>query len=224
MFNPPLTSESLDAYRECVAFTIDVERSAKTAASALGTRTIKQRFSAMMRLLQLKKEEVSISFIDDAEMRILNRDYRKKDRPTDVLAFPLREGAYAEHAGNLLGDIVISLETAQKQAQAARKTTLDEVTMLLAHGLLHLLGWDHDTDAKDRAMRAETARLCAAAKAASSASQAPRGKARLTKGVERTNPEKTAKNAKKKSTRKVNTEQGKRPTRSPSKGLPTRKK
>ena len=178
----------------------------------------------MMQLLQLNKEEVSISFIDDAEMRILNRNYRHKDRPTDVLAFPLREGDFAEHAGDLLGDVVVSLETAERQAQHAGKTTLEEVTMLLAHGLLHLLGWDHETAPKDRAMRAETARLCAAAEAVSRATQKPAKTPRLQKGVGHTNPKKTAKNSGSKPSRKVNTEQeGEAPQGSPMRISPRKK-
>jgi probable rRNA maturation factor len=93
----------------------------------------------------------------------LNKIYRKKDRPTDVLAFAMREGDFAGLAGETLGDVVISVPTARKQAEEAGKGVLEEVTMLAAHGLLHLLGWDHDTPAKDRRMRAETDRLLAAA-------------------------------------------------------------
>lgn len=178
----------------------------------------------MMRLLQLKKEDVSISFVDDDEMRKLNRNYRHKDKPTDVLAFPLREGDFAEHAGDLLGDIVVSLQTAEKQAQAAGKTTLSEVTMLLAHGLLHLLGWDHDTAKKDRAMRAETARLCAAAEAADTTTQSRAKKAAKSKGDARGNRGETARKAAPKRTRKVNTEQAPARARRASKGLSPRKK
>lgn len=188
-------------------FTISVQKAAKAAVRTLGAAAIKQRFSAMMRLLQLNKEEVSIAFVDDDEMRILNRDYRHKDKPTDVLAFPLREGEFSEHRGALLGDIVVSLQTAQKQAQAAGKTTLAEVTMLLGHGLLHLLGWDHETPAKDRAMRAETARLCAAAEAADTATQKPTRKALRPKSGTRTNRDETRADARRKQKPKVNTEQ-----------------
>jgi hypothetical protein len=63
----------------------------------------------------------------------------------------------------VLGDVIVSVPTARKQADERGAGVLDEVTMLLAHGLLHLLGWDHDTPAKDRRMRAETDRLCQAA-------------------------------------------------------------
>src|SRR5262249_7231225 len=83
--------------------------------------------------------------------------------PTDVLAFALREGEHGALAGNMLGDVIVSVPTASRQAKAAKRPLLDEVTMLVAHGILHLLGWDHETDAKDEAMRAETNRLCRAA-------------------------------------------------------------
>ena len=117
----------------------------------------------MIRLLQLDKAEVSFVLTDDAVVHELNKVYRAKDRPTDVLAFAMHEGEFGALAGHVLGDVIVSVPTARKQAHSRRIQVLDEVTMLLAHGLLHLLGWDHDTVAKDRRMRAETARLCAAA-------------------------------------------------------------
>lgn len=109
--------------------------------------------------------ELSVLLTGDNQITILNRIYRHKDRPTDVLAFAQREGEHGEHAGAILGDVVISVETARRQARARRVDVVSEVTMLLAHGLLHLLGWDHDTPAKDRRMRRETERLCEAARA-----------------------------------------------------------
>lgn len=117
----------------------------------------------MLATLQLKNAELSILLTSDDQIHILNRDYRKKNRPTDVLAFAMREGIHGEMAGDVLGDVVISLDTAARQAGEQGRSMQGEVTFLLAHGLLHLLGWDHDTDAKDRAMRAETERLCRAA-------------------------------------------------------------
>lgn len=117
----------------------------------------------MIELLQLKKLEVSFLLTDDDRIHELNKIYRHKDRPTDVLAFAMREGAHGELAGDVLGDVIVSIPTARRQASERGAMLVDEVTMLLAHGLLHLLGWDHDTAAKDRRMRAETERLCAAA-------------------------------------------------------------
>ena len=102
----------------------------------------------------------------DAQIAVLNRVYRKKNRPTDVLAFAQREGEHADRSGSLLGDVVLSVETARRQAHARGVPLASELTMLLAHGLLHLVGWDHDTPSKDRRMRRETDRLTAAAEAA----------------------------------------------------------
>ena len=119
----------------------------------------------MIDLLQLQNNEVSFVLTNDDTIQQLNKIYRGKDRPTDVLAFALREGRFAELAGAALGDVIVSVETAKKQADERRTPLLEEVTMLVAHGLLHLLGWDHETPAKDRRMRAETDRLCIAARA-----------------------------------------------------------
>lgn len=124
---------------------------------------IQRRIVAMVKLLQLQKMELSILLTDDARIHELNKVYRHKDRPTDVLAFAMREGELGELAGDVLGDVIVSIPTARRQAEERSVALIDEVTMLLAHGLLHLLGWDHDTAAKDRRMRAETDRLCAAA-------------------------------------------------------------
>ena len=131
------------------------------------------RARAVFKALALGKAELSLVLTDDAHIHALNRDYRHKDKPTDVLAFAMNEGEMGEMGGLgegvLLGDVIVSVETARRQAARARKDVLAEVTMLLTHGILHLLGWDHDTKRKDRAMRAETARLMALALAATPA-------------------------------------------------------
>jgi probable rRNA maturation factor len=106
--------------------------------------------------------ELSIVLMGDESIRELNRAYRGKDRPTDVLAFAQAEGRFARLAGPLLGDVIVSIPTARRQASTRRRTLLAEVTTLVAHGILHLLGWDHDTAAKSRRMRQETERLCRA--------------------------------------------------------------
>jgi probable rRNA maturation factor len=134
---------------------------------ALRVAEIRRRATAMLGLLQLEKMELSVLLTDDEQIRKLNKKYRAKNRPTDVLAFAMREGDFSALAGELLGDVIISIPTAERQAEERGVAPLAEVTMLLAHGLLHLLGWDHDTDAKDDAMRAEVERLVAAATKAS---------------------------------------------------------
>lgn len=124
---------------------------------------MKRRLDAMLRALELPDAEVSVLLTDDREIRVLNRDYRGVDKPTDVLSFSMREGEGARFAGDMLGDLVISVQTCARQARTAKRPLLDEATMLLAHGLLHLLGWDHQNPAEDKRMRRETDRLCVAA-------------------------------------------------------------
>lgn len=97
----------------------------------------------------------------DEGIRSLNRDYREVDRPTDVLSFPLADSdALADPSRPVfLGEIYISIETARRQARAARRPYPREVAHLVLHGLLHLLGHDHATPAERRRMAAEEARL-----------------------------------------------------------------
>jgi len=114
--------------------------------------------------------EATVVLTDDAEIQELNRTWREVDASTDVLAFPMLEGRGAEFVGDLLGDIVISVETAALQAQHAEHQQRvadpalpwsldDEVTFLTVHGLLHLLGHDHYDDGEAAAMKAEEQRL-----------------------------------------------------------------
>lgn len=103
--------------------------------------------------------ELSLAIVDDTEIRDLNARFRDKDRATDVLSFSLLEGDHADFRGGLLGDVVISLETARRQARARHRALDDEMARLLIHGVLHLLGHDHERDDEARAMRAEERRL-----------------------------------------------------------------
>ncbi len=144
------------------AMNVSVSRSG-TPSRLVTNAAVLADAEAMLRLLKLPRAELSVLLCDDATIHALNRDYRKKDKPTDVLAFAMREGTGGELAGDVLGDVIISLETAKRQAGERGARTADEVRMLLAHGLLHLLGWDHRTDAEDKRMRAETDRLVVAA-------------------------------------------------------------
>ncbi len=142
-----------------------VSRRAVTA-SPIGTAALRRRAERMLRALAIPHAELSILVCDDATIHALNRAHRKRDRPTDVLAFALREGpplASAPGVQELLGDVVISLDTARRQARAGHRLLWDEVTMLLAHGLLHLLGYDHRTASEERRMNARTDLLVAAA-------------------------------------------------------------
>jgi probable rRNA maturation factor len=98
--------------------------------------------------------EVGLTLVGDAEIHALNRDYRKKDKPTDVLAFALREAEGAGLHPGVLGDVVISVETARRQARGRGHGLVGELEFLWAHGLCHLLGYDHQTDRQEREMNA----------------------------------------------------------------------
>jgi probable rRNA maturation factor len=132
-------------------------------ASPISSPALRGRAERMLRALALGDAELSILLCDDATIHDLNREHRHKDRPTDVLAFAMREGPTLGRDHALLGDVVISLPTAMRQARAHRHSLWDEVTMLLAHGLLHLIGYDHRDDREERAMNEQAALLCSAA-------------------------------------------------------------
>jgi len=157
-----------------------VSRKAPSSVS-LPSRQVRALGERMLRFLERDQDELSILLTDDAYIRTLNATHRGKDRPTDVLAFPqdesepqddsqdaaLPEQAQLGHAPGeerLLGDVVISLDTARRQAQRRKRQLIDEVAFLLAHGILHLLGYDHQNDADEARMNAMTKRLVQAAK------------------------------------------------------------
>jgi len=97
--------------------------------------------------------ELSILLSDDAEVRVLNQDYRGKDKPTNVLSFPAGdEGAVGRP--RLLGDVVLALKTIEREAAAQSKLLTDHLSHLTVHGVLHLLGHDHETDTQATAMEA----------------------------------------------------------------------
>jgi rRNA maturation RNase YbeY len=111
------------------------------------------------------QSELSLELVGDHRMRRLNRMYRKKDRTTDVLAFPMREsdilGPKQLPCPMLLGDVVISVPTACRQAKESGRSLGSELAALLVHGVLHLCGYDHERSAGEavRMRRRETAIL-----------------------------------------------------------------
>lgn len=113
----------------------------------------------VLKALDLSRSELSLALVDDQEIAGLNGEWRGKPRATDVLSFSLVEGDHADHRGGMLGDVVISVETAARQA-AERHRGLDEiVTRLMIHGVLHLIGHDHEDDDEATRMSAEERRL-----------------------------------------------------------------
>jgi len=131
-------------------------------APALDRALLARRARRLLGALDCAGAELSLALVDDAAMAGLNERHRGRRGPTDVLAFSLLEGRHSRHRGALLGDVVISVDTAARQARRLRRGLDDELLRLLIHGVLHLLGHDHAEPGEARAMRAEERRLEAA--------------------------------------------------------------
>lgn len=134
----------------------------KIALSEYMEKRLHDGLNAVARLHGLDDmTEVDITIVDDEEIHTLNREYRNVDRPTDVLSFALDEGEEDEPElidgpeEHLLGDIIISAETAQRQGEEFGHGLEREIVYLAVHGLLHLLGYDHMTDEDKKIMRAK---------------------------------------------------------------------
>lgn len=96
--------------------------------------------------------ELSVVLVDDYEIRQLNRDYLQRDHATNVISFSMREGEGADLHPELLGDVVISTETAARDATEAGVSFESELLFLLVHGVLHLCGYDHERGTEQQAL------------------------------------------------------------------------
>jgi probable rRNA maturation factor len=105
---------------------------------------IEKKTKKVLEDLGCNESELSILLVDDKEIQKLNKQYRGIDSSTDVLSFSMGEGEGAEVNRWLLGDIIISLETASNQANERGHDIMDEVLILIVHGILHLLGYHHE--------------------------------------------------------------------------------
>jgi len=147
----------------------------RTRGSGLDVRALTALLERLLAEIGEAGTSVSLTFVRDPEMRRLNRDHRGLDVPTDVLSFPIfgpeafvRRGATRPAAvaptgvERMLGDIVVSVDTARRQADAYDAPLEREVQRLLVHGVLHLAGHDHLIDTERAVMEAEERRLAAA--------------------------------------------------------------
>jgi probable rRNA maturation factor len=119
-------------------------------------RRLRPRASAFLRALGRPDAELSVLLVGDGRIRALNRAWRGKDAATDVLSFPLSD---PPGIGPLLGDVVMSFDTAIRRARAEGRSTEEELGRYLAHGILHLLGYDHEKAADARRMAKKEAAL-----------------------------------------------------------------
>jgi probable rRNA maturation factor len=114
------------------------------------TAAVKKSVLQMMVYLGCSEQEISVVFGNDRLLQELNRTYRNKDRPTNVLAFPQSPTYAGEPASTMLGDVIVSLPTAAREAHALNQSLEERVIYLLLHGLLHLLGYEHEGSAARR--------------------------------------------------------------------------
>lgn len=124
-----------------------VEVIRKGAGKSFPAQELKKIARAVLELLEQGEVELSLALVGNAEIRKLNARFRSKDEPTDVLSFP--SGARLPTGAQLLGDVVISIERAKRQAREQKVTLREEMVTLLIHGVVHLLGYDHERSAKD---------------------------------------------------------------------------
>jgi len=129
-----------------------VEIVRRGAGKQFPSRRLKKVALTVLGLVEQENVELSLALVGNAEMQKLNAKYRRMNHPTDVLSFPMEEKLLQET--RLLGDVIISVEQAAEQARERRRTLDQEMTTLLIHGIVHLLGYDHERSAKDaRIMR-----------------------------------------------------------------------
>lgn len=112
----------------------------------INTRPWRQFAERALSQIDGPQQSATIVFVNDDAIRRLNRDFRRQDRPTDVLSFPTVAEAFEAENESQLGEVVVSLERAAAQAKQNGLTFTNEVQQLILHGLLHLCGYDHESD------------------------------------------------------------------------------
>jgi len=121
---------------------ISIQNRQKLLSVDLGR--VRRSLKRILKELCCKDSEVSLLLVDDDQIREINKNYLQRDRPTNVISFAMAEGAFGEVHPEILGDIILSVETAARDAMACDIDFMDEVEFLLIHGLLHLLGYNHE--------------------------------------------------------------------------------
>jgi probable rRNA maturation factor len=139
------------------AIAVDIAVEAEVWGEEARWRPIAEKVAAAIaarpELIVPDDAELSLVLTDDARIRVLNRDWRDKDKPTNVLSFPAAD-ADDEDPGPLLGDVVVAHETTAREAAEEGKSFEDHLIHLLVHGLLHLFGFDHEDDEEAEEMEA----------------------------------------------------------------------
>lgn len=130
----------------------------------LDTREIRKFTQGVLNLLGCDRKELSLVLVNDRQIAQINRDYLGRDKPTNVISFAMAEGEFGDMETGLLGDVIVSVDTAFRHAADSGADPLDEVRYLIIHGILHIAGFDHETGAGGREMRKKEAEIFSALK------------------------------------------------------------
>ncbi len=114
---------------------------------------IRRDMKRLLKELDCKDSEISLLLVDDEQIRDMNRIYLNRDCPTNVISFAMGEGSFRNIHPEMLGDIVLSVETAARDALIGCLDLMDELDFLLIHGLLHILGYDHENNDEREALK-----------------------------------------------------------------------
>ncbi len=145
--------------RRAKALPNEVELTVRHPGGRAHVRALKADAAAFLEGMKLSGVNLSLALVRDAEIRRLNREWRDKDKATDVLSFPAGEPLPGDLGPKSLGDVILSLDTARRAAKEHGRTPASELRRYLAHGLLHLLGYDHHRRADAAKMAAQERRL-----------------------------------------------------------------
>ena len=137
---------------------MEVKIDNRQSSCEISLEKMEQAVRVILGALNCPDGEISILIVDDPQIKKLNRKYLNRNSPTNVIAFPMREGEFTHLSPQLLGDVVISIDTAAKEAQNSGMSMEQRFTELLLHGILHLFGYDHETSAQDARKMAEKSR------------------------------------------------------------------
>ena len=148
----------------------------KQSRHKISPKKIQQAAQVILNALDFPEGEISILLVDDPQITILNQKYLDRQGPTNVIAFAMREGEFAHLTPHLLGDVVISMDTAAREAQEADLSRERRFNELLIHGILHLFGYDHEDSEKEARRMEEKSRELMELIRINSKSQAPNNK------------------------------------------------
>jgi probable rRNA maturation factor len=126
---------------------MDIQIASRQKRRKISFRRIRRNTRIILDALGHPEGELSILLVDDAQIAAMNAEFLDRSGPTNVLAFPMQAGRFAGLSPHLLGDVVISVDTAEREGRTAGLDFEERFTQLLVHGILHLCGYDHENDA-----------------------------------------------------------------------------